>query len=79
MATLWLPIAAGCQRLIAAWPAFLAKRQDRLAQQRRFGAGPEKAAENILEDLFTTVLDWSVRDLNHQVHFADLEGLTRQG
>jgi hypothetical protein len=42
-----------CDRLATAWPDFLAKRQERLAQQRRFGTAAEKVAENILEDLFT--------------------------
>jgi len=35
-------------------------------------------AKNILEDLLTTVLDWSVGDLNNQVEYADLV-LTRLG
>jgi hypothetical protein len=35
-------------------------------------------AENILEDLFTTVLDWSLGDLNNQIDYADLV-LTRLG
>jgi hypothetical protein len=38
----------------------------------RYGHAAEWATEEILEDLFTTVLDWSIRDLNHQVGYADL-------
>lgn len=54
------------------WPSFLAKRDARLEQQRRHGEAAEKVAENILEDLFTEVLDWRLQDLNNQVEFADL-------
>ena len=61
-----------CDRLTAAWPDFLAKREERLAQQRRFGVAAEKVAENILEDLFTMVLDWRVSEVNNQVGYADL-------
>lgn len=67
-----------CDRLTAAWPEFLAKREERLAQQRRFGAAAEKVAENILEDLFTMVLDWHLSEVNNQVSYADLV-LTRLG
>jgi hypothetical protein len=67
-----------CERLTAAWPEFHAKRDDRLAQQRRFGSASEKVAENILEDLFTSVLDWSLTEVNNQVDYADLV-LTRLG
>ena len=35
-------------------------------------------AENILEDLFTSVLDWQISEVNHQVGYADLV-LTRLG
>jgi len=65
-------------RIRAAWPSFLAKRTERLKQQERHGVAAEKVAENILEDLFTMVLDWSVGDLNNQVEYADLV-LTRLG
>ncbi len=54
------------------WPVFLDRRKERLAQQQRHGAAAEKVAENILEDLFTLVLDWELADLNNQVHYADL-------
>jgi hypothetical protein len=67
-----------CARLVSAWPGFLARRDDRLAQQRRFGTAAEKVAENILEDLFTMVLDWHVSEVNNQVDYADLV-LTRLG
>jgi hypothetical protein len=67
-----------CDRLTATWPAFLAKREERLAQQRRFGTAAEKVAENILEDLFTMVLDWHLSEVNNQVGYADLV-LTRLG
>lgn len=67
-----------CDRLAVEWPGFLNKRQERLAQQRRFGTAAEKVAENILEDLFTMVLDWYLSDVNNQVGYADLV-LTRLG
>jgi hypothetical protein len=41
-------------------------------QQERYGAAAEKVAENILEDLFTLVLDWPLSDINNQVGYADL-------
>lgn len=65
-------------RIQANWPAFLQQRAARLKQQERYGSAAEKVAENILEDLFTTVLDWSVSDLNDQIEYADLM-LTRLG
>lgn len=60
------------QQIIETWPAFLSKRQARLFQQERHGAASEKVAENILEDLFTEVLDWKIADLNNQIEFADI-------
>jgi hypothetical protein len=65
-------------RIAARWPSFLEKRDARLEQQRRHGVAAEKVAENIVEDLFTEVLDWTVADLNNQVGYADLL-LTRLG
>lgn len=59
-------------RIRERWPAFLAKRAERLAEQARHGHAAERATECILEDLFTEVLDWTPADLNHQVGFADL-------
>jgi hypothetical protein len=60
------------QSIRANWPPFLEKRKARLEQQQRHGVAAEKVAENILEDLFTEVLDWTVADLNNQVEHADL-------
>jgi hypothetical protein len=60
------------QRIDAGWPTFATKRRDRLAQQDRHGTAAEKVAEDIIADLFTDVLDWTVADLNQQVGFADL-------
>lgn len=60
------------ERIRAAWPLFLEKREQRLEQHRRFGEAAEKVAENILEDLFTTVLDWPLADFNNQVDYADI-------
>lgn len=54
------------------WSGFLRKREQRLEQQRRLGEASEKVAENILEDLFTSVLDWSLSDFNNQVEHADI-------
>jgi len=59
-------------RIDASWPNFAAKRRKRLAQHDRHGGAAEKVAEDIVADLFTEVLDWTVADLNHQVGFADL-------
>src|SRR5439155_1149038 len=58
-------------RIRTTWPVFRAKRDERLKQQERHGVAAEKVAENILEDLFTTVLDWSLGDLNNQIDYAD--------
>lgn len=66
------------ERMTANWPAFLGRRRERMAEQERHGTAAERVAENILEDLFTSVLDWSLADINHQVGFADLL-LTRLG
>jgi hypothetical protein len=43
-----------------------------LSAQDRFGKVAEKAAENIVGALLTTVLDWQERDLNWQLGRADL-------
>jgi hypothetical protein len=50
----------------------LRKRELRLQQQERLGEASEKVAENILEDLFTVVLDWPLSDLNNQLGRADI-------
>ncbi len=60
------------ERIQAAWQGFVAKREQRLEQQRRLGEASEKVAENILEDLFTAVLDWPLADFNNQVGHADI-------
>lgn len=60
------------ERIQDAWAGFLTKRDERLEQQRRLGQACEKVAENILEDLFTAVLDWSLFDFNNQVEHADI-------
>lgn len=59
-------------RIASTWPAFTEKRGSRLVQQERHGVAAEKVAENIIEDLFTEVLDWPLSDLNNQVDYADL-------
>jgi hypothetical protein len=66
------------ERISANWSAFLEKRRERLAQQERHGVAAEKVAENILEDLFSAVLDWPLSDINNQLEHADLV-LTRLG
>jgi hypothetical protein len=58
--------------LVGAWPAFQARRIDRLAPLERYGRIPERAAEAILEDLLTLTLGWSVANLNWQLEYADL-------
>lgn len=65
-------------RITRNWAPFQAKRHQRLVQQERHGSAAERVAENILEDLFTLVLDWSISDVNNQVGYADLT-LTRLG
>lgn len=59
------------ERVTATWPNFSARRRERL-RQGLFGAPVEKVAENILEDLFTTVLDWELGDVDLQVGRADI-------
>jgi hypothetical protein len=59
------------ERIEANWPAFAARRRQRL-RQGLFDSPVEKVAENILEDLFTMVLDWSLADVNLQVDRADV-------
>ena len=61
-----------------AWAGFQAKRWEGLAQQARLGTAAEKVAENILEDLFTMVLDWRLSEVHSQVGGAGL-ALTRLG
>jgi hypothetical protein len=66
------------ERIGVGWTAFQKKRLERLRERERFGHAAERATENILEDLFTGVLDWSLGDVNHQVGYADIL-LTRLG
>ncbi|MGO8685024.1 MAG: hypothetical protein ACLQUT_10675 [Thermoleophilia bacterium] len=62
-----------CQeRMAANWAEFGERRRQRLVQQQRHGLAAEKVAENIIEDLFTGVLDWQLSDLNNQLDYADL-------
>ena len=58
-------------RIETAWPMFAARRRQRLGQGL-FDAPVEKVAENIVEDLLTTVLDWSLDDVNLQIGRADI-------
>jgi len=67
-----------CQRLQESWPGFVAKREQFLQQEERYGNAAEKVAENILLGLFTDVLDWHVSDLNFQISRADIV-ITRLG
>lgn len=55
-------------RINSAWPGFRNMHRDRL----RHGGETEKVAEGILEDLFTSVLDWSRGDLAYQIEYADI-------
>jgi hypothetical protein len=60
------------ERITKRWSAFQDRRAQRLCQQGRYGNASEKVAEDIVQDLFTDVLDWTVGDLNNQVEYADL-------
>lgn len=62
------------ERIRSAWPDFAARRAKRLGH----GTVVERVAENILEDLFTSVLDWQIGEVKHQQGYADLE-LTQMG
>lgn len=59
------------RRIGEAWPTFAARRRQRL-RQGLFDAPVEKVAENIAEDLFTGVLDWSLDGVNLQIGRADI-------
>jgi hypothetical protein len=74
-----LAVYRRCQeRIQTRWGAFLERRTDRLRQQARHGEASEKVAEEILEDLFIDVLDWTPGNLDYQVGRADMI-LTRSG
>jgi len=61
------------ERIHENWNPFLEKRRKRLLEpERHQGVAAEKVAENILEDLFTEVLDWPVGSIDHQVGHADM-------
>ena len=66
------PLTVPASKGSRARAGFLQKREQRLQQQQRLGEASEKVAENILEDLFTTVLDWPLSDFNNQVERADI-------
>jgi len=59
------------ERMRAEWPGFTARRDQRL-QQRLSDTAIEKSAENVLEDLFATVLDWPLADVLLQEGRADM-------
>ena len=62
-----------CVELVrCAWAGFLGKREERLQPHPLIVEASEKVAENILEELFTTVLDWPLADIAHQVDPADV-------
>jgi hypothetical protein len=54
------------------WPAFQTRRRARLAQGERFDGAVEKVAENVVEDLLTGVLDWTLAEVNNQIGYADM-------
>lgn len=60
------------ERIQAEWVNFRSKRDERLVQERRYGEAREPVAEGILEDLFTSVLDWPLGNFNRQVQRADI-------
>lgn len=60
------------ERALQTWPSFQQQRVSMLAANDRFGKVAEKAAENIVGALLTTVLGWEERDLNWQLGHADL-------
>jgi len=59
------------ERITARWPLFAERRRQQL-QRGLFGAPVEKVAEEIVQDLFTDVLDWSLEDVVLQVGRADI-------
>lgn len=61
-----------CDGISESWPAFLQARRQHLLQGQRFGRVPERATEEILRELFTSVLDWPPEHVNWQVQRADI-------
>jgi hypothetical protein len=55
------------ERVQARWSWFQDRREQHLRQGDRYGTVPERAAEEIIGDLLTGVLDWTPADLNAQV------------
>src|SRR5262249_16216215 len=65
-------------RIHQRWGSFQAARSRHLAAVSSQQTPAEKVAENILCDLFTTVLDWTTEQVRLQEHRVDLM-LTRGG
>lgn len=59
-------------RIHSTWASFRDKRARRLKQENRVKQAVEKVAEDIVQDLFTEVLDWDIADLNNQLELADI-------
>jgi hypothetical protein len=66
------------EQISGCWPGFLAARQIHLRAHAVGQSPSEKVAENILCDLFTTVLDWSTEQIRLQESRVDIL-LTRLG
>ncbi len=66
------------QRIQLSWPAFQESRQGHLRAHAVAQTPSEKTAENILCDLFTTVLDWTTEQVRLQENRVDIL-LTRLG
>lgn len=68
----------GVSRIRDRWPEFGQARRGHLAAHSTDRAPAEKVAENILRDLFTTVLDWTAEQVRFQEDRVDMQ-LVRQG
>jgi hypothetical protein len=66
------------QRMRERWPAFFGARRGHLAAHASGRTPSEKVAENILLELFTTVLDWTTEQVRLQEDRVDML-LTRLG
>ncbi len=66
------------ERIRSSGPRFPERRRERMKQHERHGVAAEKVAENIVEDLFTGVLDGELGDRNNPLGDADIV-LTRLG